>query len=56
MRGGKRKGAGRKRGPVKKSLHATVLEPTLKKLNQLASMRTSIGEVIDDLVAGKKLK
>lgn len=51
MRGGKRPGAGRKKGPEKKRLVALVLPATSDALNKQALFRPSLGVVIDEMVA-----
>lgn len=48
MRGGKRTGAGRKKGPEKKELNARVLPVTLQEIHRRSAQYKSIGEMLDN--------
>ena len=48
MRGGKRIGAGRKRGPSKKQLTVRVLPETLAEINRRSATLPSIGALFDN--------
>jgi hypothetical protein len=48
MKGGRRKGAGRKPGPVKKIITVRVLPITHKEINRRSAMHKSIGALFDE--------